>query len=141
MLWEIIKELDKKVKESFDNDEIPIGAVIFDKDYNINASASNTRQKEANVLGHAEINAILKAEKITGDWRLDGYKMLVNLEPCDMCTTIIKESRLDKVFYFLGNNNIHSHVNINKEKLDESEYEKSAEKYREYLSTYFENKR
>ena len=27
----ILEELDKKVQESLENDEIPIGAVIFDK--------------------------------------------------------------------------------------------------------------
>lgn len=137
----IIIELDKKVSESLKNDEIPIGAVIFDEKFNIIASGSNTRQKSHNVLGHAEINAILAAEKKIGDWRLDGYSLLVNLEPCDMCTSIIKEARLDKVYYFVENNNVNNLGFINKEQLDIIKYKKYVDKYKELLSTYFKNKR
>lgn len=141
MNLEIIKELDKKVIESLNNDEIPIGAVIFDKNHNIIASASNNRQKECNVLGHAEINAIIKAEKKIKDWRLDGYSMIVNLEPCDMCSIIIKESRIDKIYYFLGNNHVNNYTDINKQKIDGSDYKEYEEKYKEILSDYFKNKR
>ena len=137
----LIIELDKKVSESLKNDEIPIGAVIFDENSNIIASASNTRQKDHNVLGHAEISAILEAEKRIGDWRLNGYSLLVNLEPCDMCTTIIKEARLDKVYYFVENNNVNNLGFINKEQLDIIKYKKNVDKYKELLSTYFKNKR
>ena len=137
----IIEELDKKVNESLKNDEIPIGAIIFDKNDNIIAAASNTRQKDHNLLGHAEINAILMAENFINDWRLDGYSMLVNLEPCDMCSVILKESRIDNVYYFLGNNNNHNIVKLRKCLLDEECYKKNKDKYKEILSTYFKNKR
>ncbi len=137
----LIRELDKKVSESLKNDEIPIGAVIFDENSNIIASASNTRQKDHNVLGHAEISAILEAEKRIGDWRLDGYSLLVNLEPCNMCTTIIKEARLDKIYYFIKNNGVNNFSVINKEQLDIIKYKINVDKYKELLSTYFKNKR
>ncbi len=137
----ILNELDKMVDRSLKGDEIPVGAVIFDNNDNIIASASNNRQKKCNVLGHAEINAIIKAEKIIGDWRLDGYSMIVNLEPCDMCSSIIKESRLDKVYYFLGNNSINNSAKIQKQLLEENDYLIYKEKYKNRLSTYFKNKR
>lgn len=137
----ILNELDKMVDRSLKGDEIPVGAVIFDNNDNIIASASNNRQKKCNVLGHAEINAIIKAEKKIGDWRLDGYSMIVNLEPCDMCSSIIKESRLDKVYYFLGNNSINNSTKIQKQLLEENDYLIYKEKYKNKLSTYFKNKR
>ncbi len=137
----ILNELDKMVDRSLKGDEIPVGAVIFDNNDNIIASASNNRQKKCNVLGHAEINAIIKAEKKIGDWRLDGYSMIVNLEPCDMCSSIIKESRLDKVYYLLGNNSINNSTKIQKQLLEENDYLIYKEKYKNKLSTYFKNKR
>ena len=137
----ILNELDKMVDRSLKGDEIPVGAVIFDNNDNIIASASNNRQKKCNVLGNAEINAIIKAEKKIGDWRLDGYSMIVNLEPCDMCSSIIKESRLDKVYYFLGNNSINNSTKIQKQLLEENDYLIYKEKYKNKLSTYFKNKR
>ena len=137
----ILEELDKKVQESLENDEIPIGAVIFDKKGNIIASAANNRQKEANILGHAEINAILAAEKIIKDWRLNGYSMIVNMEPCDMCTTIIKEARIDQVFYFLNNKSVNNLVLINKKRLENEEYLKLVNKYEVIIKEYFKNKR
>ena len=137
----ILNELDKMVDRSLKGDEIPVGAVIFDNNDNIIASACNNRQKKCNVLGHAEINAIIKAEKKIGDWRLDGYSMIVNLEPCDMCCSIIKESRLDKVYYFLGNNSINNSTKIQKQLLEENDYLIYKEKYKNKLSTYFKNKR
>ena len=137
----ILEELDKKVQESLENDEIPIGAVIFDKKGNIIASAANSRQKEANILGHAEINAILAAEKIIKDWRLNGYSMIVNMEPCDMCTTIIKEARIDQVFYFLNNESVNNLVLINKKRLENEEYVQLVNKYEVILKEYFKNKR
>lgn len=138
---EILEELDKKVQESLENDEIPIGAVIFDKNNNIVSSAANSRQKEANILGHAEINAILAAEKKINDWRLNGYSMIVNMEPCDMCTTIIKEARIDQVFYFLNNKSVNNLVLINKKRLENEEYLKLVNKYEVIIKEYFKNKR
>ena len=58
-----------------------------------------------------------------------------------MCTSIIKEARLDKVYYFVENNNVNNLGFINKEQLDIIKYKKYVDKYKELLSTYFKNKR
>ena len=102
----VINALKKEVEEAKNNNEIPVGAVIVDKNNNIISTGHNNRQNSYNVLGHAEINAIIAAGKYLKDWRLNGYSMYVNLEPCLMCSIIIKESRLDKVYYFVEGNNI-----------------------------------
>ncbi len=101
---EIIEVLEKEISKSMELNEIPVGAVIIDSNQNIIASAHNDRQSTSNVLGHAEINAIISAEKRINDWRLDGYSMIVSLEPCQMCESVIKESRLDHVYFFLKSN-------------------------------------
>ena len=80
--------------------EIPVGAVVVCNN-KIIAKAHNNRQNNYNVLGHAEINAIIKASKKLKDWRLDICDLYVTLYPCEMCKIIIKESRISKVYYLL----------------------------------------
>lgn len=50
-----------------------------------------------NTLSHAELNAIRKASKKLGDWRLEGCTMYVTLEPCQMCAGALVQSRIDQV--------------------------------------------
>ena len=135
---EVLDRLDLEVNASIDLDEIPIGAVIIDSNQNIIASGHNSRQSDNNVLGHAEINAIIAAEKEINDWRLDGYTMIVSLEPCKMCESVIKECRLDNVFYFLNSNYTNS-SNNSFTQLDG--YELYKEKYDKYLKNFFHNMR
>ncbi|MBF7097646.1 nucleoside deaminase [Alkalibacter mobilis] len=81
-----------------DEGEVPVGAVIV-KNGSIIARGRNSVEKDGDPLGHAEINAIKKAVKITGDWRLEGCSIYVNVEPCTMCIGAIVNSRLKKLVY------------------------------------------
>ena len=144
-----VMNLDKKVldlllknaEKAYKKGEIPVSAVILDQSGKIISYSNNDRQRKCNVLGHAEINAILKAEKKIQDWRLDGYCMIVTLEPCNMCSVIIKESRLDKVYYFLPkrNDDISWEININKVQI--KEYKEYTSKFKQLLTDFFNNKR
>ncbi len=95
----------KEALKAYRKNEIPVGAVVV-IDNKIVAKAHNNRQKKANVLGHAEINAIIKAEKKIRDWRLDHAVMYVTLMPCQMCQTIINEARIKKIYYLLDAFNV-----------------------------------
>ena len=87
-----------EAKKAYLIDEVPVGAVIV---YNnkIIARGYNTREKEQSVLGHAEINAIRKASKKIGSWRLEDCDMYVTLEPCSMCSGAIIQSRIKNLYY------------------------------------------
>ena len=61
------------------------------------ARGYNRRNTEGNTLAHAELTAIRKASKKTGDWRLEDCTMYVTLEPCQMCAGAIVQSRMKKV--------------------------------------------
>lgn len=61
------------------------------------ARGYNRRNTEGNTLAHAELAAIRKASKKTGDWRLEDCTMYVTLEPCQMCAGAIVQSRMKKV--------------------------------------------
>jgi tRNA(adenine34) deaminase len=76
--------------------EVPIGCVIVYED-KIIARGYNRRTVDKNVLSHAEINAIRKACRKMGDWRLEGCTMYVTLEPCPMCAGAIVQARIPRV--------------------------------------------
>ena len=77
-------------------DEVPIGCVIV-YEGKIIARGYNKRNKEKNTLSHAEMNAIRKASKYLGDWRLEGCTMYITLEPGPMCAGAIVQARVDRV--------------------------------------------
>ena len=55
-----LEKLIELASKSLETDDVPIGAIIVKND-NIIAEGINTRQKDQNILGHAEINAVLQA--------------------------------------------------------------------------------
>ncbi len=76
--------------------EIPIGCVIV-RDGKVVARGFNERLHKKSTLAHAEISAIDRASKKLGDWRLEGCTMYVTLEPCQMCSGALVQSRIDRV--------------------------------------------
>ena len=137
----ILDLLVKNAKKAFKNGEIPVSAVIFDHSGKVISSSFNNRQNTYNVLGHAEVNCILNAEKKIRDWRLDGYYMVVTLEPCDMCSMIIKESRLDKIYYFLPKKGDKNNSNSDIDKLMIENYPEYTTIFKDLLTSFFDNKR
>lgn len=91
-----MKEAIRQAKKACALDESPIGCVIVQDD-KIIARGYNRRNTDKSTLAHAEITAIRKACKKTGDWRLEGCTMYVTLEPCPMCAGAIVQSRIDRV--------------------------------------------
>ena len=92
-----MKAAIKQAKKAYAIGEVPIGCVIV---YHgkIIARGYNRRNIDKNTLSHAELNAIKKASKRLGDWRLDDCEMYVTLEPCQMCAGAIVQSRIKKVY-------------------------------------------
>ena len=89
-------------KKSYDIDEIPVGAIVV-RNGKIISEGINSRESMNSVIGHAEINAIEDACKVVGDWRLDDCEMYVTLDPCPMCASAIKQSRIRNVYSALNN--------------------------------------
>lgn len=77
-------------------DEAPIGCVIV-REGKIIARSYNRRNTDKNTLAHAELAAIRKACRKTGDWRLEDCTIYVTLEPCQMCAGAIVQSRMQRV--------------------------------------------
>ena len=78
--------------------EVPVGAVIT-RNGEVVSTGRNRRETGKNALAHAEIEAIDKACKALGGWRLWECEMYVTLEPCPMCTGAIINSRIRRLVY------------------------------------------
>ena len=85
-------------KESFDLDEVPVGAVIV-KDGNIIGKGRNSVITNNDVSSHAEINAIRLASQNIGNYRLNECSIFVTLEPCHMCAKAIVDARLKSLIF------------------------------------------
>ena len=84
---------------AWENDEVPVGAVIVDKTGEIIASAHNQTRKCKDPTAHAEMLAITMAAKKIGDWRLNECKLYVTKEPCPMCAGATIIGRIKEVCY------------------------------------------
>lgn len=91
-----MKEAIRQAQKARVLEEVPIGCVIV-YEGKIIARGYNRRNTDKNTLSHAELNAIRKASKKLGDWRLEGCTMYVTLEPCQMCAGALVQSRIDEV--------------------------------------------
>ena len=91
-----MKEAIRQAKKARELEEVPIGCVIV-SDGKIIARGYNRRNTDKNTLSHAELNAIRKASKKTGDWRLEDCTMYITLEPCQMCAGAIVQARMGRV--------------------------------------------
>ena len=92
----------KYAKKAYKNNEVPIGAVIV-KNNEVIGYGYNQKEKKNSVLEHAEIMAIRKASKRLNNWRLDDCDIYVTLDPCPMCASAIKQSRIKNIYSALSN--------------------------------------
>ena len=79
--------------------DVPVGAVMLDKNGSIIAVGNNQRELLRDPLGHAELIAIRSAARALGRWRLDDCTLIVTLEPCAMCAGAIVQSRIPKLVF------------------------------------------
>jgi len=88
----------REAKKAYAIGEVPIGCVI-EQGGKVIARGYNRRTKDKNVLSHAELTAIRKACRKTGDWRLEDCTLYVTLEPCPMCAGAIVQARIKRVVF------------------------------------------
>ena len=83
---------------AYEEQEIPIGAVIVYNNQIIGQGYNQTRQYN-DILAHAEIQAIRKAQEYLGNFRLNQCDLFVTVEPCVMCSGAIINSRIKRVVF------------------------------------------
>jgi len=79
--------------------DVPVGAVIINKDGVVIGKGSNEREAHNDPTAHAEIVAIRNAAARLQNSRLDGCTLVVTLEPCAMCAGAIAQSRISHLIF------------------------------------------
>lgn len=87
-----------EAKKAFEENEVPIGAVLV-QNGEIIARAYNKKESLQRATAHAEILCIDEASKKLNTWHLDDCELYVTIEPCAMCSGAIIQSRIKKVIY------------------------------------------
>ena len=85
-------------KLAFENDEVPVGAVIVNNGEIIGRGFNQVIEKHS-ISSHAEINAINQASQFKKNYRLKNCDIYVTLEPCHMCAKAIVDARLNHLYY------------------------------------------
>jgi tRNA(adenine34) deaminase len=93
-----MKEAVKEAKKAFDEDEVPVGAIIV-ADNQIIARAYNQTERLNDVTAHAEMLAITAAADFLGGKYLNNCTLYVTLEPCPMCAGALSWSQIDRVVF------------------------------------------
>jgi tRNA(adenine34) deaminase len=79
--------------------EVPVGAVVLDRDGAVLATGFNERSIVSDPTAHAEVVALRRAAASLSSWHLDGCTLVVTLEPCTMCAGALVLARVARVVF------------------------------------------
>jgi len=89
----------KEAQKAADIDEVPVGAVIVDKNKKIVGSGYNCPISSNDPTSHAEINAMRMASRELNNYRLIDTVLYVTIEPCIMCMGAIIHARISRIVF------------------------------------------
>ena len=85
---------------AYDQDEVPVGAVIIkDSTFEVVSSSYNQMKQNRSSIDHAEMLALKTAMTRLNNERLIGCSMIITLEPCPMCAQAISYARLSNIIF------------------------------------------
>jgi tRNA(adenine34) deaminase len=93
-----MREALKQAKKAFDEDEVPIGAVVVMND-KIIAKGYNQVERLTDSTAHAEIIALTTAYNFLGSKYLPEATLYVTIQPCIMCSGALYWSKIGRVVY------------------------------------------
>lgn len=87
-----------EARQAYDEDEIPIGAVIV-VNGKVIAKAHNLTERLTDVTAHAEMQAITAASDFLGGKYLTDCTIYVTVEPCAMCAAALGWAQIGRIVY------------------------------------------
>ena len=94
-----MQEALKQARKAYDQEEVPVGAVIVYKN-KIIARAHNQIKLLKDPTAHAEMIAITQASGYLENERLLDTTMYVTIEPCAMCAGALVLARVKQLFFW-----------------------------------------
>lgn len=88
----------KEAVYAFEEDEVPVGAIIVANN-KIIGKGHNQTERLKDVTAHAEMIAITAAANYLGSKYLEGCTLYVTLEPCLMCASALKWAQISRIVY------------------------------------------
>ena len=79
--------------------EIPVGAVVVDKDGTVLARTHNLCETNRMPTDHAELLGVRAACEWLNTWRLSDCTVYVTLEPCPMCMGAMIHARVKRIVF------------------------------------------
>lgn len=86
-------------RAEYQDDEIPVGALVVDAEGNVLGEGWNRNISEHDPSAHAEIMAMRQAGRALRNHRLVGCTLYVTLEPCAMCAMAMVHARVARLVY------------------------------------------
>ena len=96
---ELMRQALALAVEAAGDDDVPVGAVVADASGTVIGKGRNTRERDHDPTGHAEIVAMREAAAALGEWRLEGCTLVVTLEPCTMCAGALVAARVERLVF------------------------------------------
>ena len=93
-----MNEALKEAVRAFDEDEVPVGAVIVHQG-KIIARGHNQVERLKDPTAHAEVIAITSAANSLGTKWLNQSSLYVTIEPCSMCAGALVLARIKDIYY------------------------------------------
>ncbi len=79
--------------------EVPIAAAVLSPTGEVVASAHNEVEARGDATAHAELLALQAACATLGQKYLEGYTLMVTLEPCAMCAQAASLTKISKIIF------------------------------------------
>jgi tRNA(adenine34) deaminase len=93
-----MREAIKQAQRAFEEDEVPIGAVVV-MNGKIIAKGYNQVEKLTDSTAHAEIIALTTAYNFLGSKYLPEATLYVTVQPCLMCSGALYWSKIGRIVY------------------------------------------
>jgi len=93
-----MREALKEAQKAFEEDEVPVGAVVVYKD-KIIARGHNQVERLGDPTAHAEMLALTSAANFLRTKWLNGASLYVTIEPCSMCAGALVLSRIQNLYF------------------------------------------
>ncbi|MBU1726046.1 MAG: tRNA adenosine(34) deaminase TadA [Candidatus Omnitrophica bacterium] len=93
-----MSEALKEAQKAFDEDEVPVGAVVVHEG-RIIARGHNQIERLKDPTAHAEMLALTSATNFLGSKWLNNASIYVTIEPCSMCAGALVLARIKSLYY------------------------------------------
>jgi tRNA(adenine34) deaminase len=93
-----MREALKEARKAYDEDEVPVGAVIVHKG-RIIARGHNQIERLNDPTAHAEMLALTSATNFLGNKWLPHASIYVTIEPCSMCAGALVLARIKNLYF------------------------------------------